>query len=36
MILRRELDQKIGDCLNRLGRFWMFTPTVHAADDPTG
>lgn len=33
MILRSELAQTIGDCLNALGRFWMFTPTVQAADD---
>ncbi|MCB0689495.1 MAG: hypothetical protein KDC53_23310 [Saprospiraceae bacterium] len=33
MYLRRQLDQCIGDCLNELGRFWMFTPTIQAADD---
>lgn len=33
MNLRRQLDQSIGDCLNTLGRFWMFTPTIQAADD---
>lgn len=33
MNLRRQLDQNIGDCLNELKRFWMFTPTIQAADD---